>query len=243
MARHRRFILAGVAVHIVQRGNDRQHCFRGETDYGVFLAMLRNVLSPRPCALHAYCLMTNHFHLLLTPGDSQSCGLLMRDLGRCYASYFNRRYKRTGTLWEGRFHSCLVDSAQYVLACYRYIELNPVRARMVVSPGAYRWSSYLANAGLARDALLAPHPEYLAIAADECSRHAAYVGLFDRADNPDFLTAVREATSGGYPLVGDRLKAVLATNGVRLERGKPGPRVQPVVDGERNSASFNFGAK
>jgi putative transposase len=240
MARHRRFILPDVAVHIVQRGNDRQDCFRDESDYIVFLAMLRDVIRSRQCALHAYCLMTNHFHLLVTPGNTQSCGLIMRDLGRCYASYFNRRYKRTGTLWEGRFHSCLVDSPQYVLACYRYIELNPVRAGMVVSPDAYRWSSHLVNTGLAtRDTLLAPHPEYLAIGSDERSRHAAYVGLFGRADDPDFLITMREATSGGYPLVGERLKAHLAANGVRLERGKPGPRIQPAKE-ENSSAGFDF---
>ena len=106
MARHPRLIIPDIAVHIVQRGNDRQGCFRGETDYTVYLAMLRDVSAQRQCALHAYCLMTNHIHLLMTPPDGRACALLMRDLGRCYARYFNRRYGRTGTLWEGRFRSC-----------------------------------------------------------------------------------------------------------------------------------------
>ena len=130
MGRHARLIVPGVALHIYHRGNNRQDCFQHRNDRLVYLAILFDLCGKRPCQLHAYCLMTNHVHLLLTPEDMSVCALLMRDLAGIYVSYFNRRYERSGTLWEGRFGSCLVDSARYVLGCYRYIELNPVRAKM-----------------------------------------------------------------------------------------------------------------
>ena len=152
-----------VALHIYQRGNNRQDCFRRRNDYLVYLAILRDLCGTRPCALHAYCLMTNHVHLLMTPQDAGVCARLMRDLSGCYASYFNRSYGRTGTLWEGRFASCLVESALYVLGCYRYIELNPVRACMVQQPSQYRWSSHCANVLGEQDNIVRAHPAFLAL--------------------------------------------------------------------------------
>src|SRR5689334_18110501 len=162
MGRFARLVVPDVALHVVQRGNNRQACFLHDNDRLVYLSLLRNGAVFRHCALHAYCLMTNHIHLLVTPKGGEGCSLMMRDVGRDYAAYFNRRYERTGSLWERPFKSCLVDSAAYVLACYRYIERNPVRAGMVDHPGAYAWSSYQANA-LRHDALLTPHPEYIAL--------------------------------------------------------------------------------
>lgn len=140
MARKLRLIYPGVAVHIIQRGVNRVPCFRADTDYLVYLSQLRQYAAEHGCAVHAYCLMTNHVHILVTPAREGSCTAMMRDLGRRYVPYFNARHERTGTLWEGRFRSCLVQSAHYVLACYRYIELNPVRADMVNHPAAYFWS-------------------------------------------------------------------------------------------------------
>ena len=217
MARHPRVVLPNVAMHIVQRGNNRIECFRADADRLVYLSILRELSALTHCAIHAYCLMTNHVHLLLTPESDAGPSLLMRDLARCYASYFNRRYERTGTLWEGRFRSCLVESAPYVLACYRYVEMNPVRAGMVSSPAAYEWSSHRANLAGSGNALLSGHPEYAALTP------SAYSGLFD-ADDPQFVKTMREATGGGYPLVGDAVKARLDLLGVRTEPGKPGPR-------------------
>lgn len=215
-------------MHVVQRGHDRRDCFRHQTDYLVYLSNLRDLSTKTGCALHAYCLMTNHVHLLLTPSSPQACALLMRNLGQRYVQYFNRRYERRGTLWEGRFRSCLVDTAQYVLACYRYIELNPVRAGMVPSPSAYCWSSYKGNAGETASRLVTPHAEYLALAEDETSRHAAYQGLFSAGDEPAFLAAIRDATNGGFALVGETLKSSLpADRQRRLERRPPGPRPRP----------------
>ncbi|HEY5897042.1 MAG TPA: transposase [Burkholderiales bacterium] len=224
MARSPRLRVSDVALHIVQRGVDRQACFREDSDFLVYLSNLRDVAAATRCALHAYCLMTNHVHLLITPGEPQSCSLLMRNLGQRYVRYFNQRHGRTGTLWEGRFRSCLVDSAQYVLACYRYIELNPVRAGMVASPFDYGWSSYASNVGLASNGLITPHAEYLALGEETNARIAAYRRLFEFDDDPAFLAAIRDATKGGYALVSGDLKTRLAADGRRLARGKPGPR-------------------
>ena len=224
MPRHARVIVPDVALHVVQRGHNRQPCFVHDTDHLVYLTTLAELLGKTQCALHAYCLMTNHVHLLLTPSTLHGCAKLMRDLGQRYVQYFNRRYKRTGTLWEGRFRSCLVDSARYVLACYRYVERNPVRAGMVVSAGAYRWSSHNGNTGRMHNKILTSHAEYLALSEEQAPRHAAYESLFDEPDDPEFLTAIRDATNGGLALVSDGLKSqVEANTGRRLEHRKPGP--------------------
>src|SRR5215213_4820587 len=137
MPRQPRLLLPGVALHIVQRGNNRNACFVGDHDYLCYLTYLRKLSPKHGCVVHAYCLMTNHVHLLLTPDSPEACTNLIRDLGRHYVPYFNRRHGRTGTLWEGRYRSCVVESGDYVLACYRYIEMNPVRAGMVAHPGTH----------------------------------------------------------------------------------------------------------
>ena len=226
MARHPRLVVPGVALHAHPRGNDRQDCFRQDADRLVYLSMLRECASHRLCAVHAYCLMTNHVHLLLTPEDAEGCALLMRDIGRGYAAYFNRRYGKTGALWERPFRSCLVDSAAYVIACYRYIERNPVRARMVDAPAAYPWSSYFGNAALRDDPLLTPHAEYLSLGLEAHTRRRAYAHLLNESDDDDFARELREATEFGCPLIGGRLRAELEKQGARLERGRPGRPLQ-----------------
>jgi putative transposase len=225
MARPPRLVIPGIALHIRHRGVNKGDCFLEDTDRLVYLSRLREVAAATRCALHAYCLMTNHVHLLLTPPDEVACAVLMRELGQCYVQYFNRRHRRTGTLWEGRFRSCLVDSASYVLACYRYIELNPVEAGMVGSPLAYRWSSHAENIGAAHGGMCIAHAEYEALATTIERRQAAYRGLFALPQDPTFLEAIRDATHGGYPLIGGALKARLIAEGrEHLERGKPGPQ-------------------
>ena len=210
-------------MHIVQRGNDRQNSFRHDNDYAVYLVHLRELAQRHDCFVHAYCLMTNHVHLLVTPKEGRACTSLMRDLGQRYVQYFNRRHGRTGTLWEGRFRSCLVESAFYVLACYRYIELNPVRAGICARPGDYRWSSHLANAGTRPDPRLSAHPEYIALGATTETRHRSYLGLFQHALEPALVDSIRESTNAGYPLGTERFKAHLAqAHGCKLEPGKAG---------------------
>jgi putative transposase len=167
--------------------------------------------------------MTNHVHILLTPQAADACTGLMRDLGQRYVQYFNRCYERTGTLWEGRFRSCIAESALYVLGCYRYIELNPVRAGMVDHPSSYLWSSYAVNSGARSDSLISGHAEYLALATDAHFRDAAYRGLFDQRLEPRLQKAIRDATNGGYPLASEGFKRnVLARNGFRTEPGQAG---------------------
>lgn len=169
--------------------------------------------------------MTNHVHLLLTPSDAGGFARLTRNLGQRYAQYFNRRYGRSGTLWEGRPYSCLVDSGRYVLGCYRYIERNPVRAGMACSPAEYKWSSHESNAGRVEDTLLTPHPEYLALGDAHPVRRMAYLQLFAEREDPAFVSAMRDATNGGFALVGDDLKARLVASTDRpLGRRKRGPK-------------------
>jgi putative transposase len=145
MPRRARLVMPGVAWHVIQRGNNRSACFYAEEDYRFYLNTLKEQADKFGCAVHAYVLMTNHVHLLLTPSRIDSVALTMKNLGQRYVQYINRTYRRSGTLWEGRYKSCLVQDETYVLACYRYIELNPLRAGMVKHVGDYRWSSYRTN--------------------------------------------------------------------------------------------------
>jgi putative transposase len=224
MARQPRLIVPDVALHIVQRGVDRQDCFSEETDRVVYLSLLRELCEETRCAVHAYCLMTNHVHLLLTPAAPDGPSVLMRKVGQRYVPYFNRRYSRTGTLWEGRFKSCLVESARYVLGCHRYIESNPVRASMVSHPAAYRWSSHHGNAGSGEDPVLTAHVEYAGLGLNPVSTRIAYRALFEIPEDAALTKAIRDATNGGYPLVGDALKGQLVKQARRtLARRKPGP--------------------
>jgi putative transposase len=218
-------ILPGVAAHIIQRGNNRTACFRGDNDYLVYLAHLRQLSEKYDCAVHAYCLMTNHVHLLMTPGAAGACTGLMRDLGQRYVQYFNSRHERSGTLWEGRFRSCVAESARYVLGCYRYIELNPVRAGMVDHPSAYLWSSHAVNSGMRSDPFVVPHEEYEGLAVEGQNRFTAYRALFEQRLDPTLQQAIRDSTNAGYPLVSDAFKSnVLAPLGWKMQAAKPGPQ-------------------
>jgi len=165
MPRRPRVILPDTPLHIIQRGNNRQACFAADDDYCFYLDWLKEYSVKTGCSIHAYVLMTNHVHLLLSCASSEGAGALMKALGQRYVQYVNRTYRRSGTLWEGRFRSCLAQEDTYFLVCQRYIELNPVRAEMVSHPGEYRWSSYRANAQGEANMLLSPHPLYMATRA------------------------------------------------------------------------------
>lgn len=206
MPRRPRLQVAGLPVHIIQRGNNRQACFFAEEDYRFFLGCLVRVAKRFRCALHAYVLMTNHFHLLLTSELEAGASLLMKHLGQRYVQYVNRTYRRTGSLWEGRFRSSLVQTERYVLGCYRYIEMNPVRASMVAHPAEYPWSSHAANAEGGTPSWLAPHGEYLALGLDGEKRRAAYRGLFATELDRQLLREIRISTHGGYAIGGDRFR-------------------------------------
>ena len=163
MARKTRICPAGFTQHVVQRGNNRSACFANDDDYIAYAHWLKEGAEKYGIAVHAWVFMTNHVHLLVTPGDDNTVSLLMQYIGRFYVRRFNFVYNRTGTLWEGRYKSSLVDNERYVLACYRYIEMNPVVAHMVSGPSDYRWSSYHANARGIDSDLHTPHPSYLSL--------------------------------------------------------------------------------
>jgi putative transposase len=193
MPRIARLVFPDVAIHVIQRGNNRSACFVGVPDYRAYLRYLRVYAARFGCAIHAYCLMTNHVHLLLTPDTPNSCAQLMQRLGQCYVQTFNRAHGRSGTLWEGRFHSCLVPTEAYVLACHRYIELNPVRAGMVSAPEHYPWSSFAANASGREDSWITRHAVLAAFGS-------GYRKLFDVPVEYRLLEEIRRATRNGQRL-------------------------------------------
>lgn len=231
MPRRGRIMLAGVPVHAVQRGNNRAACFVTEEDRSFYLFHLGRELGRSGCQLHAYCLMTNHVHLLLTPKAAESCALLMKQIGQLHSQYFNRLYKRTGSLWEGRFRSCLVQTERYLLACYRYIELNPVRAGMVSHPGRYRWSSYRDNSSGDPKNIVTPHSEYLRLGAGVEERGRAYAAFIGVSGDPTVTSEIRAATNGGYAFGDKRFRSEMARAlGRRVERGKPGRPARDAMD-------------
>ena len=210
-------------MHLIQRGNNRSACFFATDDYARYLRHLGDLASQFGCRVHAYALMTNHVHLLLTPDTVDGASLLMKHLGQRYVQHVNRTYRRSGTLWEGRFKSCLAQSEAYVLACYRYIELNPVRAGMVAHPRDYRWSSYRANADGEASALVVAHNEYLRLGHSEAARQTAYRGLLNALLDPAIVTSIRDATNGNVALGNERFQLEIeAALGRRAHRGKAG---------------------
>ena len=206
MPRKPRFFLPDVPVHAVQRGNNRQAIFFDENDYRIYLDLIRDGAVHYGCAVHAYVLMTNHVHLLLTPHASGSVSALMQWVGRYYVPYVNHTYGRSGTLWEGRFKASLVQEQHYLLACYRYIELNPVRAGMVESPEQYPWSSHRCNALGDPDRLVTPHGEYRALGESPQARRAAYRALFGTFLDAKWVDEVRACLQTGTPLGNDRFR-------------------------------------
>lgn len=223
MPRRARLLLPRVPLHLIQRGNNRSACFYADEDYALYLHHLGELARRFGCALHAYVLMTNHVHLLLTPANADSASLLMKHLGQRYVQYINRAYKRSGTLWEGRFRSCLTQSEEYVLACYRYIELNPVRAGMVQQPGECRWSSYGANALGKPSDLITPHEQYLQIGNGDEIRREGYMELFKAHLEPAMLEAIRSSTNGNFALGSERFRQEIAEAlGRRAAPGMPG---------------------
>ncbi len=207
MPRRPRIYLDGVPLHIVQRGHNRGPCFFAQYDYSRYLQWLGEALMETECALHAYVLMTNHVHLLLTPTKAEAVPQLMISLGRRYVQYINRRYRRTGTLWDSRYRASLVQSETYLLACQRYIELNPVRAAMVDDPAHYRWTSYRANALGQADAWLSPHALYRALGRDDNERLVAYRALFGAQLDHALVDDIRLAANQSQPLGNKRFHA------------------------------------
>ena len=213
MARLPRSVVSGQPVHVIQRGNNRQAAFFAAADYRRYMNSLSVAAERTVCAIHAYVLMTNHVHLLITPATPASLSQLMQAVGRRYVRYLNAAHKRTGTLWEGRFKSAVIDSDRYLLTCMRYIELNPVRARMVDEPGDYRWSSFASNALGESDPIITPHPLYEALADDPNARRVAYRSLFQGSGGieEDALFSIRSGTEAGVPIGDNCFRARIGT--------------------------------
>ena len=203
MPRPPRLILPGVSLHVIQRGNDRMATFHCAGDRERYREALRQASQRFGCAIHAYVLMTNHVHLLITPDDDVGPSRMMQSIGRKYVRYINGRYERTGTLWEGRFKSSLVHSERYFLTCSRYIEFNPVRAQMVADPDQYRCSSHRHNALGETDALITPHEAYDALGRSMAERQAAYRALFRAPMESETLATIRQAVNEGGVLGDD----------------------------------------
>lgn len=209
MPRRPRLELPGVPLHVIQRGVNRCAIFIDDEDRQHFHELLCQAVSDHKIPVHAYAFMDNHIHLLLTPPEHQVLSRAMSHLGQCYVRAFNLRHGRVGTLWQGRFKSCLVDTGRYLMTVYRYIELNPVRAAMVERAEHHRWSSVHANLGLQSDELVTPHPTYLALDPDPIKRAVAYQAWLQQAANPEELKDIRTHLRQQRALGGTRFQAMV----------------------------------
>jgi len=222
MARLPRYFAQDIPQHVILRGNNRQAIFLVESDYAQFKDFLLDASLRHELSIHAYVLMTNHIHLLATPGTAESLPKTMQSVGRRYVQQFNRCHERTGTLWEGRYRATVVDADDYLYECMRYIELNPVRAGIASHPRMYRWSSYRSNAEGKADSLVQPHPLYRSLGATDQERQLAYRGIVAESLTAENLAAVREATNKAWALGGTAFaeRISLAAN----RRAVPGAR-------------------
>jgi len=228
MPRKPRFHLPGFPQHIIQRGNNREPSFYTKADYYRYLDNLGAALQRNSCNLHAYVLMTNHVHLLITPQEKYGISRVMQDVGRKFVRHMNASYQRSGTLWEGRYKASLVDSEAYLLTCMRYIEMNPVRAGMVLHPGEYRWSSYAANGGGKTDPIITPHALYHALGDNLPGCRFAYRELFRNHMKDIELHMLRDALNQELVLGRESFKDKLEKMTERqIRRGRDGrPRTE-----------------
>jgi len=227
VARLGRYFVEGQTLHVIQRGNNRSAIFFSRADYPLYREWLAEAASKYGCAVHAYVLMTNHMHLLVTPQAPESLPRMMQSLGRRYVRYVNGAYRRTGTLWEGRYRAAPIDSEAYFISCCRYIELNPVRACMVAHPRDYPWSSYAAHAEGIADALAQDHPIFKRLGRSASERQKEYRALFRARLDEEFVEALRKATNGGWALGSDRFARTIANAANR--RAAPLPKGRPVA--------------
>jgi putative transposase len=225
MARPPRLELPGVPLHVVQRGNNRAACFFGDADRRFYLKCLGESAATRGCALHAYVLMSNHVHLLVTPAEAGAVGAMMQDIGRRYVRVINNIHGRTGSLWEGRFKASLIDSENYLLTCHRYIEENPVRGGMVPHPAAYPWSSHSHYSGNRANRLISAYPQYQALGASEEERRAMFQSLFavplERRVLEQIRAAINTDSAFGSECFMQEAEAQLGRSVRPPQRGRP----------------------
>lgn len=227
MSRLPRLTVPGYPHHVIQRGNNRQPIFADEADYRRLLADLAEHARVRGVAVHAYVLMSNHLHLLVTPEAADSLPLMMQGVGRGYVRWFNRRHGRSGTLWEGRYRSTVIEAERHLLACMAYIELNPVRAGMVARPADYPWSSHAHHAGLRTDTLVTPHPLYWQLGNTPFAREHAYIDMVQGGLSTQQLAELTRAAHTGWALGSEDFIADLQRRTQRrVARAAPGRPVK-----------------
>lgn len=232
MARLPRLTLAGYPHHVIQRGNNRQVIFADRQDFEAMLALLAENAQKFRVAVHAYVLMDNHFHLLVTPATDDALPLMMQAVGRSYVRYFNDRHGRSGTLWEGRYRSTLIETERYLLACMAYIDLNPVRAGMVGQALGWPWSSHAHYLGQRIDRLVTPHALYWALGNTPFAREAAYAELVQAGISGAEQTALTDATLRGWALGGADFVADLQKKSPRrVSKARPGRPFMVLEDG------------
>jgi putative transposase len=223
MARLPRLTVPGYPHHLIQRGNNRQAIFASPGDYQTLLAMLDENARKFEVELHAYVLMSNHFHLLATPATVEGLPHLMQAVGRRYVRYFNQRQGRSGTLWEGRYRSTLIQAERHLLACMVYLDLNPVRAGIAPSAADYPWSSHRHFAGLAADKLVTPHPLYWSLGNTPFAREAAYSEMVAGGISPQEQQALTESALRGWALgEPDYVADLQRRTARRVAKGKAG---------------------
>ena len=228
MARLSRLTLAGYPHHIIQRGNNRQPIFLSAADYQMMLALLDENAKKFGVTLHAYVLMSNHFHLLATPATAEGLPQMMQAVGRRYVRYFNDSQGRSGTLWEGRYRSTLIDADAYLLACMAYFDLNPVRDGSVSQARDYPWSSHGHYVGLRADRLLTPHPLLWALGNTPFAREAAYAARVEAGITPEQQHALTESALSGWALGGEKFVADLQKRtDRRVQKNQPGRPLKP----------------
>jgi len=222
----RRSLLEGYPLHILQRGHNKARCFTSDADHGLYLGLLQEYSKRHACAIHAYVLMTNHVHLLVSPPNIPSISRLMRDVNQIFGQYLNRKNDRCGSVWQGRFKASLVDSKGYFLTCQRYIELNPVRAGMVIKPCRYPWSSYGTNGDGQPSTLITAHARYLELGSTPEDRQAIYRGLFGARISEEEISKIRTAIQRNRPLGDDAF--IVEVESQEAERTRPVPHLSQV---------------
>lgn len=223
MARLPRLTIPGLPHHVIQRGNNRQAIFADQTDYQTLLALIEEHAPKAGVAIHAYVLMSDHFHLLATPDSEQGLAHLMQGVGRRYVRYFNQRHARSGTLWEGRYRSTLIEAERYLLPCMVYMDLNPVRAGLVADPAQYPWSSHAHYVGTRHDRLVSPHPLYWKLGNTPFSREAAYAELVRAGVTGPEQQALTDSALRGWALgTADYLADLQKRTSRRLSKGRAG---------------------
>jgi putative transposase len=225
MARLPRLVIPNQPHHVIQQGNDLQAIFRDTADYIAFINWLRDASRQFKVAIHAYVLMTNHLHILASPTDEPGLSKMMQWIGRHYVPYFNHKYERTGTLWQGRYKASVIDAERYFMTCCVYIELNPVRSHMVTLPGDYSWSSYQHHVGIKSDPVITDHSLYWALGNTPFDREVAYKELTERGVNEEDVAALTEATLKGWAIGSEKFKSALERQTQRrvrkAKRGRP----------------------